>query len=296
MITYGIKTWKYIAFPALFFMFLASFLFAQALRTTVSVRNEMNEHGRVYCMLENKASEEIVLQLSESNIGSVVYEIETKLLYKNVEKTFPVIGIDAKMLSGNFICGTCYTDGSSSLSLVVNRAMISELMDKDSMSMNDFLSWIDQSLIMGNDMAKICGVIDDNSNTPAIYMSTDAAESYSILHGDILQGKAFCVIASDLKSIEAIQEEMTQNGIVTSIDQQKMFDWKMKLIQIKNQVIMGLIALLGFISSIMLTSKMKIEKEKKANKVVVVVRIMMNICVGTIGGLLLNGFVWLWVA
>lgn len=295
MITYAIKTWRYIAFPALLFMIIAVFLFANALQTASLTGKDVEKNGRVTCMLGDQLDEEIVTQLSKAGNGSFVYETEARLLCQSMEKTIKVTGIDGKMLTGDLVCGTCYTDGDSSLSLVVNQALIFELIDKETTTIDDLMKWMNQSLVMGGCAAKICGVIDDGSELPMIYISVAAVESYLRQQGDVSQTKSYCIIASDLKNMEAIQKEMNKNGIMTSIDQQRMFDWELELVQIKNQVIMGIIAFLGFLSSIRLTVKMRISQEVSPRKGVMFVRIIVNVCVGIVGGLVLHGFIRLWI-
>ena len=255
MITYTGKIWKYIPFSVWLFLIAAVYLFANAVQTAALLNRDVERNGKVICMLKDRRDEEIVSQFSEGREGSYVYEAEVRILCQSRENTVHVTGIDGNMITGNMICGTCYGDDDSSLLLIANRTFIAWLMDKETVAAGDALTWIDQSLVMGEYAAKIIGVIDDGSEMPEVYISSAAAKSYFEQQKGIMYTKSYCIMASDLESMEAIQKEMNENGITTSIDQQKLFDWEIHQVKIKDQIIMGVIALLGFLSSASLTVK-----------------------------------------
>ena len=295
MIVYAVKTWKYIAFPALLFLMITVFLFANAFHAADLLNKDVKENGRVTCVLDDQSDEEIVTQLLKTGKGSFVYEAETRFFYQAAEHAFGVTGINGNMLTGNIICGTCYEDNNSALLLVVNRAVMYQLTGKVTVEPEDLVKWIDQSLVMGENAAKIRGVIEDDSEIPMVYISIAAAEKYlkQIEEGSYV--KSYCIMTSDLECIETLQKEMNKNGIVTSIDQQNILEWKLDQIKINNQIIMGVIALLGFVSSIRLTVKMKRQQEVSPCRGVMLVRIIVNVCVGIVGGLFVHGFVRLWI-
>ena len=63
MIVYGIKTWKCIAMPAILFLGLSVFLFLQAVRMNLTIRDEVKEYGRITCFLNETEDADIPEQM-----------------------------------------------------------------------------------------------------------------------------------------------------------------------------------------------------------------------------------------
>ena len=59
MIRYGIKTWKRIALPAVFFLGVAAFLGVSAWQIHYSVHKEMAAYGKIMCTLDDTTDSEM---------------------------------------------------------------------------------------------------------------------------------------------------------------------------------------------------------------------------------------------
>ena len=95
--------------------------------------------------------------------------------------------------------------------------------------------------------------------------------------------------------MDQIQKEMCSIGIGTDIDQEKMLEWKVKKARIQDMAIMSVIAFGGFVSSILLTSKMRIQQFNKINKTIMIAAMVTNAFVGIIVGWLIFTFVRMWM-
>ena len=104
MIAYGIKTWKSIAMPAVLFLGLSVFLFLQAVKMNLTIRDEVEEYGQITCYINETAQERLLEQkISEvfpGGKGSFVYEIPVILQCNSISKEINVTGIDTQMIPG----------------------------------------------------------------------------------------------------------------------------------------------------------------------------------------------------
>ena len=295
MIVNGMRMWKQIAFPAVIFMIVSSFLLFQALQLETGLNKDVKQYGRITCTFGEQQSEEIPLYLLECENGSYVYETEAVFQYQTFEKEYLVTGISSKMILGEIICGSLYSDEKNTISVVVNKAMITDLTGKEPKTIDELVDWIDKTLIMGGSAVTLCGVIENQTTAPTVYMSIPAICNYIQQHGETPRAESFCMAASDLKSMDQIQKEMCSIGIGTDIDQEKMLEWKVKKARIQDMAIMSVIAFGGFVSSILLTSKMRIQQFNKINKTIMIAAMVTNAFVGIIVGWLIFTFVRMWM-
>lgn len=295
MIVKGMRMWKQIAFPAVIFMIVSSFLFFQALQLETGLNKDVKQYGRITCTLGEQQSEEIPLYLLECENGSYVYETEAVFQYQTFEQEYLVTGISSKMIQGEIMCGSFYSDETNIISVVVNKAMITDLTGKEPKTIDELADWIDKTFIMGGSAATLCGVIENQTTAPTVYMSIPAICKYIQQHGETPRADSFCMAASDLKSMDQIQKEMGSIGIGTDIDQEKMLEWKVKRARIQDMAIMSVIAFGGFVSSILLTSKMRIQQFNKINKTIMIAAMVTNAFVGIIVGWLIFTFVRMWM-
>lgn len=224
-----------------------------------------------------------------------VYETEAVFQYQTFEKEYLVTGISSKMILGEIICGSLYSDETNTISVVVNKAMITDLTGKEPKTIDELVDWIDKTFIMGGSAVTLCGVIENQTTAPTVYMSIPAICNYIQQHGETPRAESFCMAASDLKSMDQIQKEMCSIGIGTDIDQEKMLEWKVKKARIQDMAIMSVIAFGGFVSSILLTSKMRIQQFNKINKTIMIAAMVTNAFVGIIVGWLIFTFVRMWM-
>lgn len=288
MIIYGIKTWKCIAMPAVLFLGLSVFLFLQAVRMNLTIRDEVKEYGIITCFLNETEDadmpEQMISKEALQDEGSLVYEIPINVQSSEKSKEISVTGIKTYMIPGELISGRYYADQVSTPEMVMNKTALSDLMGADREEMGAVGSWIGHTLIMGNCAAKICGIIDDGSETASVYISVSAAESYLKQQGEIPKASSYCVRLPDLKTLIKMQEKMEEMGIATSVDDSKLFQWKLMEHRIKDLSIMGMIAFEGFVSTIALSIKWKQQLETLRSMRVYAARVSMNLCVGSIIG------------
>ena len=142
MIAYGIKTWKSIAMPAVLFLGLSVFLFLQAVKMNLTIRDEVEEYGQITCYINETAQERLLEQkISEvfpGGKGSFVYEIPVILQCNSISKEINVTGIETQMIPGTLISGRYYEDNVSTPEIVMNMAAFSDLLraDTELMGMN----------------------------------------------------------------------------------------------------------------------------------------------------------------
>ncbi|MDD6212607.1 MAG: hypothetical protein PUB22_05630 [Clostridiales bacterium] len=293
MIVYGIRMWKRIAYPALFFMIVSAFLLFQSLQLDTSLKEDVKQYGRITCVLGEQQPGDISQNLLEN--GSYVYEAEAVFQYQSFEKEYLVTGISSNMIPGEMLCGDFYSDDSNKISVVVNKAMITDLTGKEPKTDEELADWIDTTFIMGDSAVTLCGVIEDETMSPSVYMSIPAVCSYMQQHGETPDAGYFCISVLGLKQMEQIQQEMSAIGIGMDIDQEKMMEWKIKEVRIRDLIIMSLTALWGFASNIMLAAKMRIRENDILSKTMMAASIVVNGLIGIIVGLLIFGFVQIWM-
>ena len=222
MIIYGIKTWKCIAMPAVLFLGLSVFLFLQAVRMNLTIRDEVKEYGRITCFLNETEDADIPEQMISKEAlqdeSSLVYEIPINVQSSEISEEISVTGIKTYMIPGELISGRYYADQVSTPEMVMNKTALSDLMGDNSEKIRTMESWLGHTLIMGNCGVKICGIIDDGSETASVYISVPAAESYLTQQGEIPKASSYCVRISDLKTLIKTQEKMKEVGISTSVD------------------------------------------------------------------------------
>lgn len=321
MIAYGIKTWKSIAMPAVLFLGLSVFLFLQAVQMNLKIRNEVKVYGQITCIINETAQERILEQsisaVVPSGRGSFVYELPVMIYSNSMSKEINVTGIETQMIPGTLISGRYYKDNVSTPEIVMNMAAFSDLLRTDTdivgmnaanlrgtdvsniMENNDTemrvaASCIGRTLIMGNCGAKLCGIIDDGAETPSLYISVPAAEAYLKQQGEIPKAASYCVRIPDLKTLMITQEKMNVIGISTSIDDSKVFQWKLMECRVKNLSIMGMIAFAGFVSTIALSIKWRQQLETLQSMRVKAARVGMCLSVGSILGVMVYMLASLW--
>lgn len=337
MIAYGIKTWKSIAMPAVLFLGLSVFLFLQAVKMNLTIRDEVEEYGQITCYINETAQERLLEQkISEvlpGGKGSFVYEFPVILQCNSISKEINVTGIETQMIPGTLVSGRYYEDNVSTPEIVMNMAAFSDLlrtdtdiigmnaanlrgtaasnkteanlqnlrgtdalniMENDDTEMKVVASCIGRTLIMGNCGAKLCGIIDDGAETPSLYISVPAAEAYLKQQGEIPKAASYCVRIPDLKTLMITQEKMNVIGISTSIDDSKVFQWKLMECRVKNLSIMGMIAFAGFVSTIALSIKWRQQLETLQSMRVKAARVGMCLSVGSILGVMVYMLASLW--
>lgn len=337
MIAYGIKTWKSIAMPAVLFLGLSVFLFLQAVKMNLTIRDEVEEYGQITCYINETAQERLLEQkISEvlpGGKGSFVYEFPVILQCNSISKEINVTGIETQMIPGTLIGGRYYEDNVSTPEIVMNMAAFSDLlradteiigmnaenlrgtaasnkteanlqnmretdasniMEKDDTEMRVAASCIGRTVVMGNCGAKICGILDDGAETPSLYISVPAAEMYLKQQGEIPKAASYCVRIPDLKTLMETQEKMNDIGISTSIDDSKVFQWKMMECRRKDLRIMGMIAFAGFVSAIALSIKWRQQLETLRSMQVRAARVVMCLSVGSMLGVMVYMLASLW--
>ena len=75
MIRYGIKTWKRIALPAVFFLGVAVFLGASAWKIHHSVHKEVAAYGKIMCTLDDTTDSEMAQALF-LHINTIKYRLQ----------------------------------------------------------------------------------------------------------------------------------------------------------------------------------------------------------------------------
>ena len=298
MIIYGIKTWKCIAMPAVLFLGLSVFLFLQAVRMNLTIRDEVKEYGRITCFLNETEDADIPEQMISKEAvqdeSSLVYEIPINVQSSEISEEISVTGIKTYMIPGELISGRYYADQVSTPEMVMNKTALSDLMGGNSEKITTMGSWLGHTLIMGNCGVKICGIIDDGVEIPSIYISVPAAKAYLKQKGEVPKAASYCVRIPDLKTLMITQEKMNVIGISTSIDDSKVFQWKLMECRVKNLSIMGMIAFAGFVSTIALSIKWRQQLETLQSMRVKAARVGMCLSVGSILGVMVYMLASLW--
>ena len=307
MIRYGIKTWKRVAMPAVLFLAVAVYVWVSAVQIHFSVSKEVAAYGKIMCTLDDSVDNSTAETQFGKYDGSYVYELQAIVQNTNVQKEYSVTGIDAGMILGTLIEGTYYTEGSSTLSMVVNRAASAELTGADDTGDSEQTSLVGHSLIMGSSSAKICGIVEDASDTPALYISIPAAKAYlqqgttGEVAEDIsptdttVRASMYWIKVSDLKSLLQIQQKMNSLGITTSVDENQVMQWREQQIRQSYNIFMGFLALAGYASCIVLSVRRSKYQEEPQLLQVYMARAGVSIVVGAGIGLVAKYLIGLWI-
>ena len=307
MIRYGIKTWKSVAMPAVLFLAVAVYVWVSAVQLHVSVSKEVAAYGKIMCTLDDSVDNSTAETLFGQYNGSYVYDLQATLQNTNVQKEYSVTGIEAGMIPGTLIEGNYYTDESSTLSMVMNQAASAELTGADGTGDSEQTSLVGHSLIMGSSSVKICGIVEDASDTPALYISIPAAKAYLQQQGTTgedtedastadttARASMYWIKVSDLKSLLQIQEQMNSRGITTSVDENQVMQWREQRIRQSYDILMGFLALAGYVSCIILSVQRSRYQEEPQRLRVYVARAGMSSVVGAGIGLVAKYLTGLW--
>lgn len=294
MIVKGIKLWKSVAFPALLFMITSVFLFCQAIQGEYALKKDVKQYGRITCIPGEEQSEEAEAYFSQHEQGSWVYETEAAFQYQSLEKKYQVTGISSTMILGELVCGSFYADDSATLAAVINTAVLTDLLGKEP-ERDDAQQWAGKTLIMGSSAVEISGVIEDGTKAPAVWVSIPAICSYLKQQGELPKPVSYCMAVADLSSMEQVQEHMEQMGIETDIDQEKMLEWSVKRVQSRDLFIMAVLTFCGFVSAIVLSTGLRLWHREGVSRRMIVACVSANVGIGVTVGMLLFGFVQLWM-
>ena len=215
---------------------------------------------------------------------------------QSVDKEISVRGISASMIEGTVICGEYYSDESSRLSVVINIPMLAtlsdiELKEQQPEVKQEAAKWIGHSIIIGKSAARISGVVDDNSDSEAAFISIPAAESFIKNHGETPKASSYCVKVSDLKSITKIQDKLGESGLSTTIDEKSLTEWKLKSAGITSRIIMGCIAIAAAVCMILLSARLVSYRESPKPKRVHFARVCTVFVIGIIAGVMVDRLV-----
>lgn len=306
MIRYGIKTWKRIALPAVLFLGLAVFLGVSAWQIHHSVHKEMVAYGKIMCTLDDTTDSEMAQALFLQYDGSCVYDLQVILQNSHVQKEYSVTGIEAEMIPGTLTEGRYYTDDSSMPAIVINQAALAELAGTDDKSDSKTVSLVGHTLIMGSSSAKICGIVVDTSETPAVYISIPAAKAYMQQQEtagdgaeensvtDTVKPGRYWIRISNLHALLKVQEQMNSLGIVTSVDENQVMQWREQSIRQTYDILMGLLAMAGYVSCLVLSILRSKYQEGPQPPQVCAARIGMSTAVGMGIGIVANYLAGLW--
>ena len=300
MTGYGIKTWKSIAFPGILFISLAAFLFADAVQQKLDLSSSIKESARIYVMSAEDGAQDAFTQATSelgemgAENGSYVYDIDTNVQTQSVDKEIGIRGIQAAMIEGTVICGEYYSDESSRLSVVINIPMLATLSDielKEQQLKQEAAKWIGHSIIIGKSAARISGVVDDDSDSQAAFISIPAAENFIKNQGETPKAASYCVKVSDLKSITKIQDKLGESGLSTTIDEKSLTEWKLKSAGITSRIIMGCIAIAAAVCMILLSARLVSYSESPKPKSVYLARVCTVFVIGIIAGVMVDRLV-----
>lgn len=213
-----------------------------------------------------------------------------------MDKEIGVRGIQASMIEGTVICGEYYSDESSRLSVVINIPMLAtlsdiELKEQQPEVKQEAAKWIGHSIIIGKSAARISGVVDDNSDSEAAFISIPAAENLLKNQGETPKASSYCVKVSDLKSITKIQDKLGESGLSITIDEKSLTEWKLKSAGITSRIIMGCIAIAAAVCMILLSARLVSYSESPKPKRVYLARVCTVFVIGIIAGVMVDRLV-----
>ena len=247
MMSYRIKIWKKSAFPSLFFLIAAAYLFGSAFYLKRQVRSEQKQSFGVTVSINREEDLQALLAMKEVKGGSVLYEIPATISSGIYSSDLVIQGIDSSMIPGILIEGEPYAEAGSMPHLILNEAALKTFLTDDT-AVVEQISWLRNETTVDGTSAKICGIIRDESKQPAVYMSVKAAKSYLEMKGQIPAAHLAVVELIDAETIEQFQEKLLEMGYDSNLDENQMTEWKMEKMKIRYQVLAGVIALLAFIA------------------------------------------------
>ena len=249
MMSYRRKIWRKAAFPSLFFLIAAVYLFGSAFHLKRVVRSEQKQSFGVTVSINREEDLQALLAMKEVKGGSVVYEIPATISSGIYSSDLVIQGIDSSMIPGILIEGERYAEAGSMPYLILNEAALKTFLTDDIVTV-DQISWLRNETTVDGTSAKICGIIKDSSNNPAVYMSVKAAKSYLEMKGQIHAVHLAVVELEDAETVEQFQEKLLEMGYDSNLDENQMTEWKIEKIKIRYQILAGVIALLAFIATL----------------------------------------------
>ena len=247
MMSYRIKIWKKSAFPSLFFLIAAAYLFGSAFYLKRQVRSEQKQSFGVTVSINREEDLQALLAMKEVKGGSVIYEIPATISSGIYSSDLVIQGIDSSMIPGILIEGEPYAEAGSMPYLILNEAALKTFITDDTVTVEQ-ISWMRNETTVDGTSAKICGIIKDKSNNPTVYMSVKAAKSYMEMKGQIPSVHLAVVELKDAEIVEQFQEKLLEVGYDSNLDENQMTEWKMEKMKIRYQVLAGVIALLAFVA------------------------------------------------
>lgn len=228
----------------------------------------------VQLQIERKTPYEIIANTDKSLI-----ELDTLLQVEDVENASPIMQIDAELAYEDHVLsckinavyrnyldlditeGVIFPDNSNMPFLVLNKAAAESFVNKES---KITVSLEDTILLRAEGAerkAVICGVFDDNSTSPVVYMSYSLA-SKEYTHGSSTQ---VAFLLTNKGSAERVISNLQKHGLYATADANTNLAWELMVQQVWQSAIMSIGLLAGSVA--LVREKRNTErKERKGEK------------------------------
>lgn len=189
MIRYALKTWKKIAFPALWFWIGAVYLGGRAIHLGTALYQEKNQPCLLHVTSAEAMDMEVVGGISGILSCTVLYEVDATVSAAGYEADFNIQGVDSSFISGYVADGTLFTELGGMPELVMNEAALETFaLDGKKIESIESVDWLNTGINIktGDERpiaAAICGIIHDEKESPSVYMSLSAARNYLMQQG-----------------------------------------------------------------------------------------------------------------
>lgn len=254
MISYGVKTWKTAAFPAMLFLILAVYLWTSAIYQHSEVRSEQKDAVRLLVTVEKEADLSALLGLKDIYRGTPVYETIATVTSGIYSAELTVRGMDAAMVPGNLIEGELYPDTSGMPWLLLNEAALNSLVAGTPV-LPEQVSWMNNETRIDTLQAKTCGIVKDGEEASVVYTSVEAVKYMMEEKGEIPTMSYALLELKDAGYAEKVQQKLTELGFSSNLDEQKVMEWTIQKEKIRCRVFSGGIALLSGICMLFCRTK-----------------------------------------
>lgn len=289
MIRYALKTWKKIAFPALLFWIAAVYLWGFGIYMGRKLYLEKNE----FCQLHVTSGDTDGIDLNV--IGRIpgvasctaVCEVNVVVTAAEYRADFCIQGVDSRFISGQLMEGRMFPESGGMPYLVMNEAALRSLSSdedeikdmeetKNADDLDDIESikaadWLNGTVSLGTDsdheiVAKICGIVRDDTETPAVYMSLDAAKDYVMRQGEIPVINSALVNLSSAGHAEDVMTVLGKLNYGVEGAESHFEEWRLAESQLSDCISSAVIATLATVAllraSIRMTAVLNNEKIK----------------------------------
>lgn len=247
----AVRTWRRMGILYLAVVIIGAFSMTAAFNALFTLQEEKSEPSQLTVTAENITDEALVEIEKIDGVLDVtgVIDVTATLKIGEWKSELMIQGVRPEWIKGTYVEGTAITEQTSMPYIVLNEAAMHSFTDENGKKMNedDTFNWEETASLDGEKPlpAKVCGIIQDDSEEPKAYMSLSQAKNTLLHMGSIPAYSSALVQTRDMGSEEQVLDQLASLGLMgTPTNPEQQEEWKRKEMELTYLLVMGLLSLL----------------------------------------------------